>query len=128
MDQLHRFADFFLSIMLISHLHAIRYDRRNADRRTLLRYKMLRVHAFWYDLFRYAAICQFQVTRSVTIESPVLIRSRKFEYDYPYQVQAYHDRGSRFGTIRYAHIRYNTFITVRCALLRLDTVLVSRLP
>ena len=82
------------------------------------RYEMMRVHAFWYDLFRYDAICQFQVTRSVTIESPIQIRLRTFEYDYPDRVQAHHDRGSRFDTILYAQIRNNTFITIRRALLR----------
>ena len=44
------------------------------------RYEMLRLHAFWYDLFRLDAICQFMVTRSVTIESPVQIRSHTSEY------------------------------------------------
>ena len=44
------------------------------------RYEALRVHTFWYDLFRLQAICQFLVTRSVTKESPVQIRSRTFEY------------------------------------------------
>ena len=63
------------------------------------RYEVLRVHTFWYDLFRMDSICQFLVTRSVTKESPVLIRSRTFEYDDPDRVQDYHGRGSRFGTI-----------------------------
>ena len=44
------------------------------------RYEMLRLHAFWYDLFHLDAICQFMVTRSVTIESPVQIRSHMSEY------------------------------------------------
>ena len=63
------------------------------------RYGVLRVHSFWYDLFRLDAICQFLVTRLVTKESPVQIRSRRFEYDDPDPVQDYHDRGSRFSTI-----------------------------
>ena len=64
-----------------------------------LRYKVLRVHTFWYDLFSLDAMCQYLVTRSVTKESPVQIRSRTFEYDDPDGVQDYHDSGSRFGTI-----------------------------
>ena len=44
------------------------------------RYEMLRLHAFWYDFFRLDAICQFMVTRSVTIESPFQIRSHTSEY------------------------------------------------
>ena len=40
------------------------------------RYEMLRLHAFWYDLFRLDAICQFMVTRSVTI----VARSDKITY------------------------------------------------
>ena len=65
-------------------------------------YEMLLVHSVWYDLIRYDAICQFQVPLSVTIESPGQVRSN-FEYDYPDRVQAYHDRGFRFGrTIKYA--------------------------
>ena len=41
---------------------------------------MFWLHAFWYDLFRLDAICQFMVTQSVTIESPVQIRSHTSEY------------------------------------------------
>ena len=93
--------------MMRSHLSAIRYERRDgpfaADRGTLLyfklRYEVLRVHTFWYDLFRLDAMCQYLVTRSVTKESPIQIRSRTFEYDDPDGVQDYHDSGSRFGTI-----------------------------
>ena len=82
-------------------------------------YEMLLVHSIWYDLFRYDAICQFQVPQSVTIDESLGQVRSNFEYDYPDQVQAYHDRGFRFGrTIKYAQIRYNTFITIRCALLR----------
>ena len=81
-------------------------------------YEMLLVHSVWYDLFRYDATCQFQVPQSVTIEWPGQVRSN-FEYDYPDRVQAYHHRGFRFGrAIKYAQIRYNTFITISCALLR----------
>ena len=81
-------------------------------------YEMLLVHSVWYDLFRYDAICQFQVPQSVTIESTAQVRSN-FEYDYPDRVQAYYDRGFRFGrTINNAQIGYNTFITISCTLLR----------
>ena len=81
-------------------------------------YEMLLVHPVWYDLFRYDAICQFQVPQSVTIESPGQVRSN-FEYDYHDRVQPYHDRGFLFGrATKYAQIRYNTFITISCALLR----------
>ena len=75
------------------------------------RYEMLRLHAFWYDLFRLDAICQFMVTRSVTIESPAQIRSIRShtsEYDYPDRVQDYHDRGSRFGSISCLQIHLDT--------------------
>ena len=44
-----------------------------------------------------SAMCQFLVTRSVTKESPVQIKSCTFEYDDPDRVQEYHSRGSRFG-------------------------------
>ena len=64
-----------------------------------LRYEVLSVHTFWYDLFRLDAMCQYLVTRSVTKESPVQITSRTFEYDDPDGVQDYHDSSSRFGTI-----------------------------
>ena len=54
---------------------------------------MRQVYAFWYELFCYDAISQFQVTGSVTIESHVQFRSRTFDYDYPDRLHAYHDRG-----------------------------------
>ena len=41
---------------------------------------------FWYNLFRYDAICQFQVTRSVMTEWPIQIRSHILEYDYHHQL------------------------------------------
>ena len=68
-------------LMLRSHLSAIRYERRDGPFAELyrcfkFRYEVLRVHTFWYDLFRLDAICQLLVTRSVTKESPVQIRSR----------------------------------------------------
>ena len=61
------------------------------------RYEVLRVHTFWYDLVRLDAICQFLVTKSVTKESPVHIRSCMFEYDDPDRVHDYHDRDAQFG-------------------------------
>ena len=88
--------------MLRSHLSVIRYECRDetfAADSFKFRNEMLRIHAFWYDLFRLDAICQFMVTRSVMIESPVQIRSHTSENDYPDRVQDYHDRGSRFGAI-----------------------------
>ena len=60
----------------------------------------------------------FQMTQSVTIESPDQIRSSTFEYDYPDRVQAYHYRTSRFDKMLYAQICYSfffTFITIKCA-------------
>ena len=84
------------------------------------RYEMLRVHAFGSDLSRYDTICLFHVIQYVTIESPDQTKSSAFGYDNPNRVQTYHDRRARFGTMLYAHIRYNTFITM-------NAILVSRL-
>ena len=93
--------------MLRSHLSAIRYERRDgpfaADRGTLLVFQVkIRGVESPYVLVRFVPLgcmCQYPVTRSVTKESPVQIRSRTFEYDDPDGVPDYHDSGSRFGTI-----------------------------
>ena len=93
--------------MLRSHLSAIHYEPRDgpfaADRGTLLVFQVkIRGVESPYILVRFVpldAMCKYLVTRSVTKESPVQIRSRTFEYDDPDGVQDYHDSGSRFGTI-----------------------------